>query len=96
MSYQRWNESDHENNHHANNLPPIFLGRALVTLFRKMRPFSNSGVFFFLAEGAPGVLRGEGTPGFFKIELLLLTFLLLGPVGVYSLQQRIIFSKRKT
>ena len=69
-----------------------------MTLLRKIRPLRSSGVFFFLFDGpAPGrpiVLDGE--EGFFRIELLFPTFFPLPGWGMYSLQQRMIFSNKKT
>lgn len=77
-------------------LPALPLGTALVTLFKKIRPFKRRGVFLFLLPDWPKGMFNGGGAGFLRIELLLLTFFALGPVGVYSLQQRMIFSKRKT
>ncbi len=74
----------------------MFFGTAWVTLFKKMRPLSNKGVLFFLLPLAPGPKVDEGEEGFLRMELLLPTFLPLPGCGTYSLQQRMIFSKRKT
>ena len=73
------------------------LGTAWVTLLRKIRPLRSKGVVFFLAA-APLAAGAAGTVWvlfvFFKIELLLATFLF--GILVASLQQRMIFSKRNT
>ena len=61
-----------------------------------MRPFRRRAVFFFLPFGPPGMLKGAGTPCFFRMELVLFIFFALGPTGKYSLQQSMIFSNRKT
>jgi hypothetical protein len=72
-------------------------GTACVTFPRKIRPFKRSGVLFFSgAPTPPGSDNVLGADGFFSIELLLLTFLPLGGAFRASLQQRMIFSKRKT
>jgi len=65
-----------------------------VTLFKKILPLSRSGVFFFLESPLPPGRGVGGTDCFFKIELFLATFLL--ETGTASLQQRMIFSNRKT
>src|ERR1700733_5193775 len=69
------------------------VGTACVTLFKKMRPFSNKGVlFFFCCPGPPGNDKGAGTDCFFKSELLLPPFCLLFGGGCNaSLQQSMIF-----
>src|SRR5882762_6398795 len=74
------------------------VGTACVTLFKKMRPFNNSGVFFFFGcPGPPGKDKGAGTVCFFRRELLLPTFCLpfCGSCKA-SLQHRMIFSNKKT
>jgi hypothetical protein len=75
-----------------------FLGiEVLVTLFKKIRPFRNSGVFFFfVCPDPPGNDKGLGTDCFLSRELLFPTFLPFGGTGNASLQQRMIFSNRKT
>ena len=69
-----------------------------MTLLRKMRPLSRSGVVFFLFDGpAPERPMGvDGEDGFLRIELLFPTFLPLPGCGMYSLQHKMIFSNKKT
>jgi hypothetical protein len=61
---------------------------------KKIRPFSKRGVVFF-AEAEVGAKVAGPLAGFLRIELLFETFLPLAG-GIDSLQQRMIFSNRKT
>lgn len=54
--------------------PAEISGSTFVTLFRKMRPLSRSGVFRFFEAAAPGSGEMGDTGGFLRIELLLPTF----------------------
>jgi len=91
-----WRKGQNELRLVGGNIPEDDRGVACVTLFKKIRPFNNNGVFLFVL-GPPGVViwRVLGIC-FLRIELLFPTFFAFCGWRASSLQQRMIRWNRKT